>query len=175
MRGTYAPDADSANDLVQRFVGDWATEDGQQSGYLKGTWAPIVLSQPEGKFAGQWVCDAEVAPDGRLSGLYGVIKLADGSSMQYFRGRWHAADGGHGRLGGLIVDGGFYGLWNSGDSNGRGYLKGAWADNSFKGSWGHLGHEAEGRLWGKYGPIVTPQPVEKQAGPVQRLAVASAR
>ena len=176
LRGEYAPSGDPANDVVHYFSGRWATEDGQQTGYLKGTWAPLVLSQIKGRFAGEWthsptVSAAEVAPDGRLWGTYGALTLADGSSISWFNGRADSNEGAQARLGGLVLRGSFYGLWKSANSNAHGYLKGAWASHRFKGVWGHAGHSAQGQLWGRYGPFPTPEELEAQPLSVQKLAV----
>ena len=171
VEGTYAPSVNATNNatdsVVHHFVGKWATRDGQQSGYLRGTWAPLVQSQLQGRFAGLWVCDtnisaAEIAPDGRLFGIYGVIELADGSSIHYFRGKWRSHEGARGQLRSLALNGTFYGIWNSRNGNAHGYLKGVYGDHEFKGVWGRAGNAAEGRLWGRYGPSVTPRPVEEQ-------------
>lgn len=173
--GTYTPDPNAVNDLVNRFTGIWITGDGQHTGYLKGTWAPVVESHVGGKFAGMWKYDpdasaVDVAADGKLRGTYRALHLADGTSMRYFKGRWNANEGARGRLAGLALDGSFYGLWKSNNGSAQGYLKGVWADHSFKGRWGHLGHEPEGVLWGRYGPVVIPEPLEAQPLPTQDVA-----
>jgi hypothetical protein len=174
LGGTYVPAPGATSDVPHRFSGIWITRDGQQTGYLKGTWSPAVQSQPAGRFAGQWTHDndvtaAQVAPDGRLSGTYHRLELADGSSIRYFKGRWSSNEGARGRLGGLVHDGGFYGLWNSRNSDAQGYLKGAWADHRFRGVWGYTGQEPGGRLWGRYGPYVTPEPLEAEPLPVPQV------
>ncbi|OGO05203.1 MAG: hypothetical protein A2Y91_07385 [Chloroflexi bacterium RBG_13_54_8] len=167
VEGTYTI-AGIDNATAGDFTGIWTTRDGQQKGYLKGTWSPVVSVKREGRFGGRWTCGTAATSSvvdsyGRLWGLYGSIDLADGSSIHYFRGKWDAAnDGPHGRLGGLIIDGRFYGLWASHNNLAGGYLKGVWAENLFKGVWGHFGSSAEGRLWGRYGPLPVPSPVEEQ-------------
>ena len=176
VRGEYVPSDDVADAVVHHFAGRWATQDGQQTGYLKGTWAPLVLAQVKGRFAGEWthsptVSAAEVAPDGRLWGTYGALTLADGSSISWFNGRADSNEGAQARLGGLVLRGSFYGLWKSANSNAHGYLKGAWASHRFKGVWGHAGHSAQGQLWGRYGPFPTPEELEAQPLSVQKLAV----
>ena len=100
-----------------------------------------------------------------------MIKLVDGTSMHYVRGRWSSDEGVRGRLGALVVDGSFYGLWDCPSSKAGGYLKGVWAEQEFRGVWGHLGHEPEGRLWGRYGPFPTPQKLEVQTALQQQLAL----
>ncbi|UCC59298.1 MAG: hypothetical protein JSW38_03705 [Dehalococcoidia bacterium] len=172
--GTYSPDPGAASELVNRFRGIWVTSDGQHTGYLKGTWAPVAQSQPGGKFAGLWkynpdVSATDVAADGKLRGAYRVLQLVDGTTMHYFKGRWNAYEGARGRLAGLALDGRFYGLWKTNDGSAQGYLKGVWADNRFKGRWGHVGHDPEGVLWGRYGPVVTPQPQEAQPLPMKEV------
>jgi len=178
LGGIYAPAPDASNDVPHHFIGLWITGDGQQTGYLKGTWSPAVQSQPAGRFAGQWTSGAdetaaEVAPDGRLSGTHHVLRLADGSTVRYFKGRWSSNEGARGRIGGLVLDGRFYGLWNCRNSDAGGYLKGVWADHSFKGVWGHVGQEPGGRLRGRYGPVVTPEPAEAQPLSVQGVTATS--
>jgi hypothetical protein len=175
--GTYGPAADAANDTVKYFVGQWATADGQQTGYLKGTWSPLAQSQPGGRFAGQWSHDpaisaADVAADGSLRGRYRALDLADGTSMHFLKGGWRSNDGAHGRICGLALAGRVYGLWKSAEGDAHGYLQGSWADNAFRGSWGRAGHQPEGRLWGRYGPSPTPQPVEPQPTALQATASA---
>jgi hypothetical protein len=169
VSGRYFPHPiDTDSEVRHYFYGEWKTEDGQLNGYFRGSWSPIELLQHQGRFAGQWAHNdetsaADVLADGRLAGTYGLIQLRNGDSMHYFRGRWNSAEGAQGRLGGLIVGEGFCGLWNSSDRNALGYLKGIWGNNRFRGVWGHFGHGAEGRLWGRYGPTVTLQPVEERA------------
>jgi hypothetical protein len=169
VSGRCFPTPDTTDsDLRHYFYGEWETEDGQLEGYLRGTWSPIAVLEPRGRFSGQWTHDdqtaaAELLPDGRLSGAYGLVQLQDGTSMHYFRGRWNSAEGAQGRLGGLIASEGFCGLWNSSDSSARGYLKGVWGHNRFRGVWGYFGQGAEGRLWGQYGSIITPEPVAERA------------
>jgi len=173
VRGKYAPSDDVADAVVHHFAGRWATQDGQQTGYLKGTWAPLVLAQVEGRFAGQWVHDptvsaTEVAFDGSLWGTHGVLKLADGSSIHLFKGSASSSnERAQVRLGGLILRGKFYGLWKGANSNAHGYLKGVWASHRFKGVWGHVGHSPQGRLWGRYGPFPTPEQVEAKPLPTE--------
>lgn len=180
VRGEYAPSGDPANDVVRRFSGRWATEDGQQTGYLKGTWAPLVLSQVKGRFGGEWahgptVSAAEVAPDGRLWGTYGALTFADGSSISWFNGKADSNEGAQARLAGLVLPGKFYGLWMGANSNAHGYLKGVWAGHRFKGVWGHAGHSAQGQLWGRYGPFPTPEALEAQPLSTQKVTVQSSQ
>ena len=174
LGGTYEPGPDASNDVPRSFVGKWITKDGQQTGYLRGTWSPAVNSQPAGRFAGQWTHDnnvtaSEVSPDGRLAGTHHILQLADGNSIHYFKGRWGSNAGAQGRLGGVVLGGEFYGIWNCRNSNAQGYLKGVWADHRFKGVWGHVGHDPQGRLWGRYGPVVTPEPLETEPLPVPQF------
>jgi hypothetical protein len=178
--GRYYPiPTTNSNDICHRFVGKWATIDGHLTGFLKGTWSPLAQVKPKGRFNGQWMYDnqvtaASIAPDGKLAGTYGVAVFRDGTRINYFGGRWNSREGEWGRLGGLVVDKMFCGIWNT-DNNllPRGYLKGAWANYQFKGVWGHFGLGADGRLWGTYRPFPTPQPVEKEPLPNELTALAS--
>ncbi|MFC2045063.1 hypothetical protein ACFLUH_00080 [Chloroflexota bacterium] len=169
--GSYYPvPTTSSTDECCRFEGVWATINGQTTGYLKGTWAPLVTVEPEGRFNGQWMYNnqltaASIAPDGKLAGNYGVAVFRDGTRVHYFNGLWRSAneDSRQGRLGGLVVEWGFYGLWNTADnSQPQGYLKGAWGNNRFRGVWGHFDQSLQGRLWGTYRPFPTLEPVEEQ-------------
>jgi len=174
VRGKYAPSDEVADAVIHRFAGRWATQDGQQTGYLKGTWAPIVLTQVEGRFGGQWVHNptvsaTEAAFDGRLWGTHGALKLADGSSIHWFNGKASSNEGARVRLGGLVLRGKFYGLWKGANTNAHGYLKGVWASNRFKGIWGHVGHSPQGRLWGRYGLFPTPEQVEAEPLPIKTV------
>jgi hypothetical protein len=111
---------------------------------------------------------------GRIWGCYGEIKLADGSSIDYFRGKWHAANNrAHGRLGGIAIDGKFYGMWGGQQKGCRagGYLTGGYSYDSqlekepkgtFEGTWGRFGQEDSGQLKGKFGPLPVSQPFEDQ-------------
>lgn len=178
--GRYSPDPDTtADEMCFLFIGKWATRDGQLRGSLKGTWSPLVMVRPIGKFAGQWVyadlvTTASVQSDGKLAGNYGVAVFRDGTRIQYFRGTWKSSKD-EGRLGGLIVDGKFCGLWNSNGIRPAGYLKGVWSDNRFKGIWKQFGQTSEGRLWGVYRPLITATAtavaIEKQPLPVQQIAL----
>lgn len=181
--GRYSPDPDTtAAEMCCLFIGKWATRDGQLRGSLKGTWSPLVLVRPIGKFAGQWiytdlVTTANVQPDGKLAGTYGVAVFRDGTRIQYFRGTWDSREG-RGGLGGLIVDGRFCGLWNSNGCRPAGYLKGIWRNNRFKGIWKQFGEASEGRLWGVYRPVITATAtavsIEKQPLPVKQITFTSA-
>ena len=179
--GRYSPAPDATADAIYyHFIGKWATRDGKLRGYLKGTWSPLTLVKPEGRFAGQWMYDNQlsaacVQPDGKLSGKYGLAVFKDGTRIHYFGGTWNSRDSDAGRLGGLIVDGRFYGLWNSDGSHPRGYLKGVWRDNRFKGVWGQFGNDNEGRLWGVYRPFITPTAVEKEPLPDQQAVLTPAK
>jgi hypothetical protein len=176
--GRYYPvPTTDSSEVCHHFVGRWATIDGQLTGFLRGTWAPLAQVKPEGKFNGQWIYDndttaATVAPDGKLSGSYGVAVFKDGTTIHYFRGRWTSQDGARGRLGGLVVDRTFCGIWNSDNHIPQGYLKGIWGHYRFKGVWGQFGQGTEGRLWGKYRPFPTLEPVEEN--PLPRELTASA-
>ena len=194
VNGTYSP-ADSDNVTSGEFNGTWETRDGEQSGYLRGTWSPAVSLEREGRFGGRWISDyqvtaiskgarhsvkcrarvnAECRRAGRVWGSYGEITLADGTSIHYFGGKWHAASNrAHGRLGGLAIDGNFYGVWG-GHRNGcraGGYLTGDYSYDSqlekeprgtFEGVWGRFGQEASGQLKGKFGPRGVSVPFEDQ-------------
>jgi hypothetical protein len=178
--GRYTPAPDATIDAIHYlFKGKWETRDGQLSGYLKGIWSPLTMVKPEGKFDGQWMCDNQltaacVQPDGKLAGKYGVAVFKDGTRIHYFGGILHSRESNKGRLGGLIVDGRFCGLWNSDSSYPRGYLKGIWRDNRFKGVWGQFGQNSEGRLWGVYRPFVTLTAVEKKPLPAQQAVLTPA-
>lgn len=194
IEGTYSP-TDNDNVTSGGFEGTWETRDGEQSGYLRGTWSPAVSLEREGRFGGRWINDDQVSAickgdrvfvkgkarvnagcvrAGRVWGGYGEINLADGTSIHYFRGKWHAAnDRAHGRLGGLAIDGQFYGVW-SGHKNGcraGGYLTGDYSYDSqlekepkgtFEGVWGRFGQENGGLLKGKFGPLGVSEPFEDQ-------------
>jgi hypothetical protein len=198
VNGTYSPTSGD-NVTAGEFNGTWETRDGEQGGYLRGTWSPAVSVEREGRFGGRWINgegasvlgkDARISARrsangdaagnlklnraGRIWGCYGEIKLADGSSISYFRGKWHAANNRvHGRLGGLAVDGKFYGMW-SGQQKGwcsGGYLAGDYSYDSqlekepkgtFEGVWGRFGQEDNGQLKGKFGPTPVSQPFEDQ-------------
>ena len=171
VRGTYLCN-DVASVAEGHFAGGWTTNDGQRTGYLKGTWSPLVAVERQGSFGGWWTYNddlsiAEVAPDGKLSGIYGRIELADGSSMHYFRGRWYSNDGARGRLRGLAFDGRYYGSWNGSDVDARGYVKGVFADNLFNGRWGREGQRIEGRMWGRYAPFRVAQLSEAESTATQ--------
>jgi hypothetical protein len=159
------PSAESA-EVCYTFVGRWATVDGQLTGSLQGSWAPLAKVKPEGRFNGQWQVNDDVAvtaaidPDGKLAGSYGVAVFKNGTSIRYFRGRWTSKDGVTGALGGLVFDGRFCGLWSGTNSVPRGYLKGVWENYRFKGVWGQFGQSVEGRLWGQYRPILAAQSAE---------------
>ena len=194
VEGTYSP-TDSDNVTSGEFNGTWETRDGKQSGYLRGTWSPAVSVEREGRFGGRWINDdqvtavckgarasvkcrakvnAECKRAARVWGSYGEISLADGTSIHYFRGKWHAANNrAHGRLGGLAIDGQFYGVWG-GHKKGchaGGYLTGDYSYNSqlekepkgtFEGVWGRFGQEDSGQLKGKFGPLGVSEPFEDQ-------------
>jgi len=152
------------------FKGEWRTWNDTLSGNLKGTWSPRMLIKSTGAFRGQWIHDitavssTEVMPDGRLSGRYGKIELANGSSIHYFSGRWSSCecDDVQGRLGGLAMDGRYFGIWGHG-GKARGYLKDCCGNSYFKGDWGHFGSQPQGRLWGTYFPLLTAttEPIER--------------
>jgi hypothetical protein len=194
LSGEYSP-TDSDNVTSGEFNGNWETRDGEQSGYLRGTWSPAVSVEREGRFGGRWVngdqvsvvgnghrasakCKAKVNAQclraGRLWGSYGEIGLADGTSIHYFRGKWHAANNGaHGQLGGLAIDGKFYGVWGGHKKVCRagGYLTGDYSYDSqldkdpkgmFEGVWGRFGQEGSGQLKGKFGPLGVSVPFEDQ-------------
>ena len=194
VNGAYSPTNDD-NVTAGEFNGTWETRDGEQSGYLRGTWSPAVSVEREGRFGGRWIndnqisalckgarisakckakCDAECIRAGRIWGCYGRIDLADGSSINYFRGKWHATNNSaHGRLGGLAIDGKFYGIWG-GHKKGcgvGGYLNGDYSydeqlekepKGTFEGVWGRFGQEDNGQLKGKFGPMPVSQPFEDQ-------------
>lgn len=172
--GKYYPVPNpSSNEICHYFVGKWATIDGNLNGYLRGTWSPLAEVKPEGRFNGQWMYDnqltaASINPDGRLAGTYGVGIFQDGTTIHYFRGKWGSNDGERGRLGGLVVDSMFGGVWNSDDNLPQGYLKGTWRNNRFKGVWGHFCQGTEGRLWGTYRPFPTPKPEPVEAIPIPK-------
>ncbi|MBN2099658.1 MAG: hypothetical protein JW753_08690 [Dehalococcoidia bacterium] len=194
VNGTYSP-AGSDNITPGEFNGTWETRDGERSGYLRGTWSPVVSVEREGRFGGRWINDdqelalgkrgcafakgkakghVECIRAGRVWGSYGEITLADGTSVHYFRGKWHAAnDKTHGRLGGLAIDGHFYGVWGSHKKICRagGYLTGDYSYDSqldkepkgtFEGVWGRFGQEDSGLLKGKFGPLGVSEPFEGQ-------------
>ena len=177
--GRYTPDPTATADaMCYLFVGKWATLDGQLKGYLKGTWAPLALVKPEGRFSGQWMYNnqltaASIQPDGKLAGKYGAAVFSDGTKIHFFGGIWNSRDSDKGRLGGLIVDGRFCSLWNSDSSYSRGYLKGVWENNQFKGIWKQFGQDIEGRLWGVYRPLITITAVEKEPLPARQAVLAS--
>jgi len=174
VKGRYSPAPDAtAADMHHVFFGKWATWDGQLRGHLKGRWAPLAAVKLEGKFNGQWMyanqlTAASIQPDGKLAGTYSVAVFKDGTRIHLFRGTWTSRESDRGKLGGLIVDGRFYGLWNSGNGHPRGYLKGVWKDHRFKGVWAQFDHNIEGRLWGVYRPMITPTTVDKQPLPGQQ-------
>ncbi len=180
--GRYSPAPyTTAEEMCCIFFGKWATRDGQLRGTLKGTWSPLTQVRPIGKFAGQWIYSevltaASIQPDGKLNGTYGVAVFRDGTRIQYFRGIWNSRYG-RGRLGGLIVDGKFCGLWNGDGGRPAGYLKGDWRSNRFKGIWKKFGDNREGRLWGVYRPIITATAtaaaIEKQPVAVQQVSLSS--
>jgi len=194
VSGTYSP-IDTDNVTSGEFNGKWETRDGVQSGYLRGTWSPVVLVEREGRFGGRWInddqvsasckgarfsakckakVDAECRRAGRVWGSYGEISLADGTSIHYFRGKWHAANNkAHGRLGGLAIDGQFYGVWGGHKKICRagGYLTGDYSCDSqlekepkgtFEGVWGRFGREDSGSLKGKFGSLGVSVPFEDQ-------------
>jgi hypothetical protein len=194
LNGTYSP-ADSDNVTSGEFNGTWETRDGEKSGYLRGTWSPAVSVEREGRFGGRWInnnqvsaiwkgargsakraakVNAECIRAGRVWGCYGQIKLADGTSMQYFRGKWHAAaNRAHGWLGGLAIDGQFYGVWGGHKKVCRagGHLTGGYSYDSelekepkgtFEGVWGRFGQEDSGLLKGKFGALGVSEPFEEQ-------------
>jgi type II secretory pathway pseudopilin PulG len=194
LNGTYSP-VNNDNVTAGEFNGTWETTDGEQSGYLRGTWSPAVSVEREGRFGGLWVNDDQLAAScqgdrvsakckakndaecnraSRIWGSYGRINLADNTTIQYFVGKWHAANGRlHGRLGGVAIDGKFYGVWG-GQKNGcraGGYLTGDYSYDSqlekepkgtFEGVWGRFGQEDNGQLRGKFSPLPVPQPFEDQ-------------
>jgi len=44
VSGRYFPTPDTTDsDLRQYFYGEWETEDGQLTGYLRGTWSPVAV------------------------------------------------------------------------------------------------------------------------------------
>jgi len=194
VNGTYSP-TDSDNVTSGEFNGRWETRDGEQSGYLRGTWSPTASVEREGRFGGRWINDnqvsavckrarvsakckakvnAECLRAGRVWGCYGEIKLADGTSIHYFRGKWHAANNrAHGRLGGLAIDGKFYGVWGGHKKvcRGGGYLAGDYSyygqlekepKGTFEGVWGRFGQEDSGLLKGKFGSLGVSEPFEDQ-------------
>lgn len=194
LSGTYSP-TDSDNVTAGEFNGTWETKDGEQSGYLRGTWSPAVSVEREGRFGGRWIngdhvsvagnghrlsaknkakVNAECVRSGRVWGGYGEIKLADETSIHYFRGKWHAANNSaHGRLGGLAIDGKFYGVWGGHKKVCRagGYLTGGYSydsqldkdlEGTFEGVWGRFGQEGSGQLKGKFGPLGVSEPFEDQ-------------
>jgi len=198
VNGTYSPTSGD-NVTAGEFTGTWETRDGEQSGYLRGTWSPAVSVEREGRFGGRWingegasvlskgarisarrnangaaVGNLKLNRAGRIWGCYGEIKLADGSSINYFRGKWHAANNrAHGRLGGIAIDGKFYGMWGGQQKGCRagGYLTGDYSYDSqlekepkgtFEGVWGRFGQEDNGQLKGKFGPVPVSRPLEDQ-------------
>lgn len=176
--GRYFPvPTATSSEVCHHFVGKWATIDGQLTGFLRGTWSPLAQVKPEGRFNGQWQYDnlttaASIAPDGRLAGTYGVAVFRDGTTINYFRGRWNSQEGAQGRLGGLVVDRIFCGIWNNDNILPQGYLKGTWGHHRFKGVWGHFGQGIDGRLWGTYRPFPTPEPLEEKPLPNEVTALA---
>ena len=194
VEGTYSS-TDSDNVTSGEFTGTWETRDGEQSGYLRGSWSPAVSVEREGRFGGRWINDdrvlaigkgahvsakgnaevnAECRRAGRVWGSYGEIGLADGTSIHYFLGKWHAANNrAHGRLGGLAIEGKFYGVWGGHNKGCRagGYLTGDYSYDSqlekepkgtFEGAWGRFGQEDSGLLKGKLGPLGVSEPFEDQ-------------
>ena len=194
VEGTYSPTNDD-NVTAGGFNGTWESKDGEQGGYLRGTWAPAISAEREGRFGGRWTnanqlsatgkgagvsakgkgkVNAESTGAGRLWGCYGKIDLADGTSIQYFRGKWHAANNSaHGQLGGVAIDGKFYGVWGGHNRICRagGYLTGDYSYDSqldkeprgtFEGVWGRFGQEGSGQLKGKFGPLGVSVPFEDQ-------------
>jgi hypothetical protein len=194
VEGTYSPTNDD-NVTAGEFDGTWRTRDGEQGGYLRGTWSPAVSAEREGRFGGRWTNDGQASTAGkghgvsaknkvkfnavsgqagRLWGGYGKIDLADGTSIEYFRGKWHAANNSaHGRLAGLAIDGKFYGVWGGHKKVCRagGYLTGDYSYDSqldkepkgtFEGVWGRFGQEGSGQLKGKFGPLGVSVPFEDQ-------------
>jgi hypothetical protein len=198
VNGTYSPTNDD-NVTAGEFNGIWETRDGEQSGYLRGTWSPAVSVEREGKFGGRWINgdqtlalakgarisarrnakgdasgNLKLNRAGRIWGCYGRIDLADGSSISYFRGKWHAANNrAHGRLGGFAIDGKVYGMWGGQQKvgNAGGYLTGDYSYDSqlekepkgtFEGTWGRFGQEHSGLLKGKFGPLGVSEPFEDQ-------------
>jgi len=198
VNGMYSPTSGD-NVTAGEFNGTWETRDGEQSGYLCGTWSSAVSVEREGRLGGRWINgdqtlalaksarisarrnangaaagNLKLNRAGRIWGCYGRINLADGSSISYFRGKWHAANNRvHGRLGGLAIDGKFYGMWSGQQKGCRsgGYLAGDYSYDSqlekepkgtFEGVWGRFGQEDNGQLKGKFGPTPVSQPFEDQ-------------
>jgi len=175
--GIYTPSTNDSAEVVRRFTGKWATSSGEVIGYLKGTWSPAVEHHREGRFGGYWtynpdVTAADITPDGKLQGIYESIRLADGTTMHLFKGRGFNNEGTiRGTIIGLAANDDFCGLWKTLTGNAHGYLKGVWRNNQFKGVWGHFGHSSIGRLWGRYGPTLTPETAEPEV--VQKEPVVS--
>jgi hypothetical protein len=168
VKGRYYPAPDTEVDAIHYiFDGKWTTTDGQIKGYLKGTWSPLRAVRIQGNFTGQWAYNnqlpvSSILYDGKLNGKYGIAIFKDGTRIQFFRGIWNSRNSEEGRLGGLIVDSKFYGMWNNINTRPQGYLKGVWENNRFKGVWSQFGQSIEGRLWGAYRPFLTTTTVEKQ-------------
>jgi hypothetical protein len=188
VNGMYSPTSGD-NVTAGEFNGTWETRDGEQSGYLCGTWSSAVSVEREGRLGGRWINgdqtlalaksarisarrnangaaagNLKLNRAGRIWGCYGRIDLADGSSINYLRGKWHAANNSaHGRLGGFAIDGKFYGMWGGQQKGCRagGYLTGGYSydgqlekepKGTFEGTWGRFGQEDSGQLKGKFSP-----------------------
>ena len=166
--GTYAVGEEDVEAMVNRFVGEWESSDGERSGYMKGAWAQKVGQKRVGRFGGKWYANDDEAdvtierpePDGRFRGRYGVIKLADDTVIHLFRGKWRSAEGDNGKLTGISVRGKFYGIWQGEDSSG--YMMGKAKEHRMRGVWGTFGEEEQGRLRGRYGRYPRPEQVEPE-------------
>ena len=175
IKGTCAPIISEASELsiARTFDGKWCTRSGKELGYLEGTWSPTVSSSIVGRIQGEWGHGSERPADGTLRGIHGKIMLADRSTIAYFAGKWTSNNEiALGRIGGLAMDGKFYGIWG-GQNGGHGYLSGDYANHEFDGDWGYLGHGDTGKIWGKYGPFeVNSVAVDEKLVSVQKQLVA---
>lgn len=164
---TYDVNTEDVEAVVNSFVGEWQTSDGERAGYMKGRYSAVVSIRMAGRFGGKWAINDDEASveavrpeaDGNFRGHYGIIKFADGTQLRYFRGGWNSEDSeAKGKLQGIGIRGHFYGVWRSADGEANGYLTGRYNEHKFRGVVGTMGEEPSGKLWGKYGRL--PQELE---------------
>jgi len=179
--GTYAISENDVEALVNRFQGEWISNDGERGGYIKGAWAQKVGMRRVGRFGGKWFyndAEAEVTSerpeaDGQFRGHYGTMKLADDTVIHLFRGGWLSDEGDIGKLTGIGVRGHFYGIWQGEDSSG--YMMGKAKEHRLRGVWGTFGQEEQGRLRGRYGryprPEVEPEVIDPELAPAEEPEV----
>jgi len=169
LGGTYAVGQENVEAMINRLEGKWISGDGERSGYIKGAWAQKVGQKRIGRFGGKWYVNDDEADvtaerpeaDGRLGGHYGAIKLADGTVINLFRGRWNGEEGAEGKFTGIGLRGRFYGVWNGEETSG--YMMGRANEHRFRGVWGTFGQEPQGKLHGRYGRYPATDEVEPEA------------